>query len=198
MLRLFLNSVIHRHVSRCFHRWIRPFYSNSHRSEIVRRLHPVEDRSALFEATEDSFLYEILQNIISTLGAELTTTGWWHQETAKKFSFGFRKSFQSSIFSAGSSRWPDVSAESGHLVEFSFFCFSGIFWTIDNRRNFCFPKKNRRKRHQRDTNHITQNTLTTPDSLDVRETSSEVRNELVHSHGKMIAQIVQHEILRCF
>ena len=46
--------------------------------------------------------------------------------------------------------------------------------------------------------HITQNTLTTSDSLDVRETPSEIRNELVHSHDRMSAQIVQHENLRCY
>ena len=55
------------------------------------------------------------------------------------------------------------------------------------------------KKHRGDPrDHITQNTLTTLDSIGVRETPSEVRNELVHSHGRMIAQIVQHENLRCF
>ena len=86
---------------------------------------------------------------------------------------------------------------------FRFFVFPGFFGRLKIGEIFVFPKKiagiQKSKRHQRDPrDHITQNTLTTPDSLDVRETPSEVRNELVHSSGRMIAQIVQHENLRCF
>ena len=88
-------------------------------------------------------------------------------------------------------------------LHFRFFVFPGFFGRLKIGEIFVFLKKitgiQKSKKHRGDPrDHITQNTLTTLDSLDVRETPSEVRNELVHSHGRMIAQIVQPENLRCF
>ena len=130
-------------------------------------------------------------------------TGWWHQETAKN-----SLSVSERVFTV---RFPRLIAQNDRTtllnpassLHFCFFVFPGFFGRLKIGEIFVFPKKiagiQKSKMHRGDPrDHITQNTLATSDSLDVRESSWEVRSELVHSHDKMSAQIVLHENLRCF